>query len=246
MPKRISIDEFKSHKTSDTIFILGSGFSINKVSPEYWDIISGYNSIGFNWFCKHDFEPTFFFIREQANTASRRSKEGKETIDKFRKRVVRYENTVGVICDVSNHSKNAYKYHKDPKLTMPCLVLKDDKSKKYRNIKNMDRDPSVKGLIHGTCTIYNILHLVKYLNYKTIAFVGVDLYDSRYFWLPPKVARHTVVQKGQKAISTHAVASKTVGVVRRFNKKFDVDMFVTNPKSRLTKAIRYKSIGEFA
>ncbi len=47
-------------KKSNTIFILGSGSSINKISPHKWQIISSHDSIGFNfWFC-HKHIPTFY------------------------------------------------------------------------------------------------------------------------------------------------------------------------------------------
>lgn len=47
-------------KKSDTIFILGSGSSINKISEERWRIISSHDSIGFNfWFC-HKHIPSFY------------------------------------------------------------------------------------------------------------------------------------------------------------------------------------------
>ena len=41
--------DFLKHKTSDTIFILGSGPSINLITDDQWDHISSCNSIGFNY-----------------------------------------------------------------------------------------------------------------------------------------------------------------------------------------------------
>lgn len=47
------------NKTSDTLFILGSGPSINKITDEGWGHIANHDSIALNWFFPHCFIPTF-------------------------------------------------------------------------------------------------------------------------------------------------------------------------------------------
>ena len=241
---RITMDEVKSKKTSDTIFILGSGYSINRVTDEQWDIIRSHNSIAFNWFCKHSFEPTYFLIREQANLRSRRCKG--ETIEDLINLINRYDNTVGIICDVSAHTKKAYRHYEDERIKIPCVVVKDDKSSRYKRFNNMKRDPSKKGLIHGNCTMYNVLHLVTFLGYKKIIFVGVDLYDSRYFWLAKNITRRAVAKKHKKCREKHVIASKVMQLVRRYQRHTGVKVDVANPRSLLKRVIPYKSIGYFA
>lgn len=51
-----------SVKRSDTLFILASGSSINKISPARWDAIAGYDSIGFNFWPIHAFIPNMYFM----------------------------------------------------------------------------------------------------------------------------------------------------------------------------------------
>ena len=239
----INEEEFKSKKTSDTIFVLGSGYSINKVREQDWEMVASYNSLAFNWFCRHIFEPTFFLIREQANLPFRKAKG--ETIKKLIKRVNRYKNTTCIICDVSHHTKKAYKYKNEKRLKGPCFLLKDDKRKKHgeRLHKYMACSPVQNGLIHGTCTMYNVMHLVKYLEYKNIVFVGVDLYDSRYFWLGKNETRHSVAKKGKGYKDKHAVTTDVVQLVKRF-RKFKIPMYVVNKKSKLKRVIPYKSFAE--
>jgi len=241
---RLSEEEFKQKKTSDTIFVLGSGWSINKVTDEQWNIISKHNSVAFNWFCKHSFEPSFFLIREQANIPSRKGPG--ESIKKLIKSVNRYKNTYGIICDVSHHTKKAYRYRKDKRIQLKCILVSDDNKKRHgRKLKTyMRRNPFQSGLVHGTCTMYNIMHLVKYLEYKTVVFVGVDLTDSRYFWLGRKETRHSVAKKGKSWKNKHSVMRDVLELVKKF-KKFNIPMYVANPKSKLTKYIRYRSIDEF-
>ena len=241
---KLSIDDIKGRKTSDTIFILGSGYSINKVSQQDWNVIKSHNSIAFNWFCKHRFEPTFFLIREQANLLFRVSHG--ETTDELVNCINKYKRTFGIICDVSSHTRKAYRYHKDKRIIIPSLIVKDDKSKKIRNLLNMNKNPERKGLIHGTCTLYNVLHLVRYLGYEKIVFVGIDLYDSRYFWLHKNESRHAVTKKRQNYKSKHSISRRVVKLVNQFKKTFRLEMYVTNPKSLLTKIIPHKPIEDFA
>ncbi len=53
-------DDIIQYKTSDTIFILGSGPSINEITSSEWEHIRQHNSIGFNYWFAHEFVPTFY------------------------------------------------------------------------------------------------------------------------------------------------------------------------------------------
>ena len=59
----LNLNQLRSFKTSDRIYILGSGESILDISKQEWDEINSHNSIGFNHWYVHDFEPTFSNIR---------------------------------------------------------------------------------------------------------------------------------------------------------------------------------------
>ncbi|MCE7995985.1 MAG: hypothetical protein HEP71_28655 [Roseivirga sp.] len=56
-------DEILKHKKSDTIFILGSGPSINRITDEQWKHIGQHDSFGFNYWFLHDFIPTFYMFQ---------------------------------------------------------------------------------------------------------------------------------------------------------------------------------------
>ena len=230
--KILTEEEFKVYKKSDTIFVLGSGWSINYVSGEEWNIVSQHDSIGFNWFCKHSFEPTWFLIREQANLPMRKAKG--ETHRDLIAGVEKYKNTYGIICDVSNHTKEAYRWQTDKRLHLPCIVVRDDNKKRHgKNMKKyMLRNPMESGLIHGSCTMYNVMHFVKWMGYKRVIFLGVDLLNSRYFWLKKHETRHTVSKKGRSYVHKHAVTTDVLLLMSKF-KRFEVEMFYVYRKSLL-------------
>ena len=49
-------------KSSDTLFVLGSGPSINRISAERWRWIVAHDTVGFNWWLYHPFVPKFYFF----------------------------------------------------------------------------------------------------------------------------------------------------------------------------------------
>lgn len=58
------LDEFdiKSTKTSDTVFLLGSGPSINNISKARWDAIGRHDTWGFNFWPYHWYVPRLYFF----------------------------------------------------------------------------------------------------------------------------------------------------------------------------------------
>jgi hypothetical protein len=53
-------EDFKYKKTSDTLYILGSGPSINHLSSKCFSLIKEADSIGFNFWFAHEFVPSFY------------------------------------------------------------------------------------------------------------------------------------------------------------------------------------------
>jgi len=53
----------QQHKKSDTLFILGSGPSINLITESEWAHIREHDSVGFNWWMAHDFVPSFYLLQ---------------------------------------------------------------------------------------------------------------------------------------------------------------------------------------
>ena len=49
-----------AHQTDQTLFVLGSGPSINELAPEHWEYIRSQQSWGFNFWFAHPFVPTMY------------------------------------------------------------------------------------------------------------------------------------------------------------------------------------------
>ena len=55
-----NIHLLKKYKTSDTLFILGSGSSISAYTQAQFNHIANHDSVGFNFWLLHEFVPTFY------------------------------------------------------------------------------------------------------------------------------------------------------------------------------------------
>lgn len=55
-----TLESIKKYKTSNILYILGSGPSVLDITDKQWQHIKSQNSMGFNHWYVHDFEPTFY------------------------------------------------------------------------------------------------------------------------------------------------------------------------------------------
>lgn len=86
--KPLSALNISHYKKSDTLFVLGSGESINKLGLDAWDVIKRNDTVGFNYWLIHDFVPTYYVFEPPRNqeraivllrNISLRAKDYKET-----------------------------------------------------------------------------------------------------------------------------------------------------------------------
>lgn len=60
--QRLSRLPIQEHKSSDTVFVFGTGASINSYPDRYWGIVRRHDSIGMNFFLLHEHVPTFHIM----------------------------------------------------------------------------------------------------------------------------------------------------------------------------------------
>ncbi|GAC24892.1 hypothetical protein GMES_2597 [Paraglaciecola mesophila KMM 241] len=164
-------------RSSDTIFILGCGASINDLSKSDWAIVNQHDSIGVNYFYAHSFRPTFHMIELGQSPKSLAcinkhlladQTRNKEKIFMQIRHVMRRKS--GKLCDKNG---NLYLYSPSiPKSTCPTLIKKivarwyGESGKLMHHASNLD------------CTV----HFAYQAGYKNIMLLGVDLNNNKYFW----------------------------------------------------------------
>lgn len=238
----LSREELLSCKKSDTIVIYGSGSSINELKDKDHNILSNFDSIGFNWFCFSDIPTTFYVIREQANHKTRRSKEETQKVLYNIMNSNVYSQSVLIVHNMEKHPTYITNYAKKKnldKFTNSGIVVTDVKlSNNKMGIKIWHkRDIINYGIIHGKCTLNGVLHFCRWMDYKNVIFAGIDLYDSKYFWLKNKT-RYTIKRRRKKNTQKHPVHGAVISLIRK-TKQYcpDLNMFSYNHKSLLSKVI---------
>ncbi|MBU7594541.1 hypothetical protein [Metabacillus halosaccharovorans] len=177
-------------KRSETVFILGSGSSINRITDSQWKQISTKDSIGFNFWLIHHFVPSLYVYEE--NLDKERNTIFYNILSLKKKD---YKSTPLIVKDIEYKGISIEKIPNDLRsqvyvstdLTVGCkreeLELFYQKGYQFINSKNRN---GLKAILKKSGTLSYLLVLAEQLNYKEIVLCGVDLNNSAYFYDEPK------------------------------------------------------------
>ena len=236
--------EFNKNDRTKTVVIYGCGYSLNDLTDMDRYVLSKFDSIAFNWFVFSHIPVTYYLVREQANIPKR--VHGAETVSNFYYLINKYyKKSCLVIHDLYNHSPHVYPYWKHENwqkfdadhITINDVKLKgnDPGAERWRK-ENILKDNG--GIYHGKSTMTNALHFAVWMGYERIVFVGVDLYDSRYFWLKDDETRYSVKNKNKTKDSQHQTAKDTLSLIKKVKEIYpDIKMLTYNSKSLLSSVI---------
>ncbi len=184
----LTFDLLQKYKKSDTIFILGSGASINKIKDKEWSFIQSCDSVGFNFWIAHDFSPSIFKFELAYD-----SNAGRDSIfcDIFKNKLTEYKDTLIIF----NHYKS--------KEELPTLVkyLIDNYPiyyPKYISIPGRSEESLKFSFLFHTqmvrmfyrdmiffnklSSLIMILSMCLVMDYDNIILCGVDLNNTKYFY----------------------------------------------------------------
>jgi hypothetical protein len=204
-------DELKKYKTSDICFVLGSGSSINEITTKQWEIISKYDTIGINSWVYHDFVPSFYYI-ELKNSGNERS-DIKSFKYHYDKKKHLYTNTKFISID--KWFDNLQSILEDHEFIYGVA---------YNKRQNCDceygMDP--KRLTHSCgASLSLIIELLYKMKYTKIVLLGVDLYNSGYFWTGNNSIQNTLIQSNKnKNFDENHSTYGMIDFVVEFNKKY--------------------------
>ncbi|MFV0237327.1 MAG: hypothetical protein ACK5HU_02160 [Flavobacteriales bacterium] len=184
---------FSKYKKSDTVFIFGSGSSINDLSESDWSHIHKHDAIPMNYsFIEEKIKPTFFY-----NELTHDPKYWDVILDNIEKRedykkapmIIQYANFIKqkISTGVSFYDKLTNVKKDNIFMQMPYYHPIPDKKilsdfLKYRS-KPKGMLPFTKStLIHHLGSLSMIINLAYLAGYKKIVLMGIDMKDSRYFY----------------------------------------------------------------
>jgi hypothetical protein len=237
----------RASRRSETVFVFGSGASLNDIGRDEWEHFRRHDVLGFNTFYKERWVPVDFQLLRGGVYEELRWRPHAEEVASELAANPLYERTTYVVQEgfLAQHGNQLVGYGLLPR-GAPVL--------RYRSVSGWG--PPTRslsdGLRHVVGTLDDAVNLGYCLGWKEIVLVGVDLYDSRYFWLPLDqtiavdsatggIRGHGVGLNGQGADQPHNTAAN--GVVRLMAEwrealaEDGVRLYVYNPRSLLAEVL---------
>jgi len=222
-------------KKSDTVYIFGSGYSINNITTEEWRQFEKHDTISFNWFLYQKFVRIDYHIIKEI-TPSITAFEMNPKLKEYSELLSTNPFYTGAIILI----QKGWKAIASNSLIGLNLVSSDLNYFRYKICsRNRLVNPSFslsKGLVHyGTLAM--CINFAIVMGWKKIVLVGVDLYDRRYFWLNKNESRDTDILRGVEVNATHNMGNTTIDIISMWNRELEkrnIELFIYNPKSLLS------------
>jgi hypothetical protein len=184
----IDEDGIRKRKRSDTIFIFGSGYSLNNLTADEWAIIENNDTMGFSYFVLQKYvRMDFHLIRELGLTSHDNNKRRYEwrgvfgAYGKILRANSRYKDTVFVV-------QGGWPAYAGNRFVGGGFLPPGAKLFRYRNGRRGHYPPArsfSEGLTHGPATVTDCVNFASVVGWRRIVLCGIDLYDRRYFWQAP-------------------------------------------------------------
>jgi hypothetical protein len=239
---KLSLQKLKKIKSSDTIFILGTGQSINNFTKVEWDEISKANSIGINDFCLKDFAPTFYsFELERQNLEDHLTRWERNASYIIKNEIFEqsifllrpYEPTTKILKEFVNYldSRNLFMWHRIDEL--PGTSVESIAEFQNRYVENGLSTSNYYFPSRGSSLSW-ILYLVYKLGYKNIILCGIDLHGD-HFWMNSKnISNINFDKKHETAIGSNGIGIKELIYCYKNSILKNTNLFVSTKYSLLS------------
>lgn len=255
--------DFAALKRSDTLFILGSGASINRISPERWRVIAEHDSVGFNLWLFHPFVPTMYFVE-----GGRPGRYDDRILQAISARASHYHSVLKVVMDIGVEGPQ-YIYDVDPRFrsnlfaaeTVPLVARSEAELRRgiqfLRATGAFERTDRIVSLFKHTGTLTTMIVLGAKLGYRRLVLCGVDLTTAEYFYqdpaLFPATADLVTTPPNQKhlTLTRHSWGTMPVdAAVRELKAQIldpaGIELLVENPHSALASFLPIATADYFA
>lgn len=223
-------------KKSDTVFIFGSGRSINDVTTEEWTGFRDHDVITFNWFIHQDHIPVDYHLVREIAPTDLDPEIWRPKIEEYGRLIQNnphYRDTVFLIQD-------GWKATNGNRLIGHGLLPHGAQVYRFHNRYQTPDEPPTgsfeEGLAHSSGTLSDCVNFAYLMGWQKIVLVGVDLYDRRYFWLDPDERTLIDEMRNARPDDRHNMADPTVVCLSNWGRLFEeegIELMVHNPRSLL-------------
>lgn len=253
-------------RQSDTLFILGSAWSINDISEERWEAIARCDSVGMNFWLAHPFVPTFFQFEDIAY------EQQPEMYDAFLKlasrRAESYSGTLKIVTEVYATAARqtvfelpvAMKRNFYVGFSMPVVARNEEELRWgvsfMRSVGAFSRHERTRWLFKYGGSVIAMMTLGVRMGYKRIVLSGVDLNRQEYFYQDkqryPEYADWEFVSKKDAHLTTRRLAwmvpaQEAIYIFKELVLDPDgIELFVESPASTLYSRVPLASQTLFA
>lgn len=178
--RELTEQQLRGRRTSETVFIFGSGYSLNALSEDEWRHFAKHDVFGFNMFIYEQWVPIRFHLL-------RGGAEGALAWRPYAEHIGETIRTNPCCRDTAFLLQGEFQAQFCNQMVGYRLLPEGASIFRYQTARS-DGPPTASfddGLRHIAGTLSDAVNAAVCLGWRSIVLVGIDLYDSRYFWLPP-------------------------------------------------------------
>jgi hypothetical protein len=183
--------DLRQFKGSDSLFILGSRPSINRISDARWSEIKRHDTVGFNWWLYHPLIPKFYFLESFEREAAPEHFECYLSL--ARARAADYAGTIKIAMELhkpgtqtvlaldSGFKQNLFAAHS---VAVPARD-ENELACAFRYLQrtgSFNRAGRFSHLLKHAASLTSLLVFAVKLGYKRVVLCGIDLKTSLYFF----------------------------------------------------------------
>jgi hypothetical protein len=184
-----SLAELRRYKRSDTVFILGSGSSINNYNIEFLDHINKNDSIGFNFGMMMKLVPNYFVLE-----MGRDKNISEKLFNNINIVSNEYQNSCILVKDGDFQKHNLNDTNLVENISVKVLKVSSVPINKEKNFdylssyisnkytKCTKKTNKVPTIYSKRATVFSLINFAHILGYKNIILCGVELDNNKYYY----------------------------------------------------------------
>jgi hypothetical protein len=170
----------RATRRSDTVFIFGSGYSLNEIGDAEWAAIAEHDTFGFNHFWRQSWVRVDYHVIRGGMYGEIDMRPQAEKVANGIKANPLYTDTIFLM---QRDFLGAFANFVVGRRLLPRGT------RIFRYLTKGGPGPPTRsfaeGVRHAPGTLSDVVNSAYLMGWKNIVLCGVDLYDSRYFFLPP-------------------------------------------------------------